>query len=347
MDQFEKQHIANLKAVDVNVKKSYFNVVDEIVRKLPANKTASWVLENKALNTLIETRLKKLSASVTDITEKAIIQEWELSGSKYYDEMLQYTKSKKVLEKIIGQQTNFNQQALQAFLKRKNSGINLSEKIWKYTGSFQKDLKMHLGMGIANGDSADKIAMRLKKFLNNSEYFFTEQQEYAIRQENPEFWKEYQKVKTGAGVYRNGFKNAKRLARNETNISYRSSDYERWKRTDFITGVDVHLSGQHPLPDICDQAEGRYPKTFKFTGWHTNCLCYATPVKLGEKDFDKHIEGILAGRPTIPKSKYVKDLPSGFKTYLSNNADKIRSMKSTPYFIKDNFVNGDMRRPKF
>ena len=54
------------------------------------------------------------------------------------------------------------------------------------------------------------------------------------------------------------------------------------QQLDFILGIEVHLSNNHtclnakgepePFYDICDELQGRYPKDFKFTGWHP--LCY-------------------------------------------------------------------------
>ena len=56
-----------------------------------------------------------------------------------------------------------------------------------------------------------------------------------------------------------------------------------------MVGIEVHLSNNHTcmghkgklildFHDICDELQGRYPKDFKFTGWHPHCRCYATTI---------------------------------------------------------------------
>ena len=67
--------------------------------------------------------------------------------------------------------------------------------------------------------------------------------------------------------------NARRLAVTETNLAYRTADYDRYQLFDFVVGIEIHLSGNHTCKgvkgdffDICDELQGKYPKDFKFTG---------------------------------------------------------------------------------
>lgn len=92
----------------------------------------------------------------------------------------------------------------------------------------------------------------------------------------------------GRGVYRSSYKNARRLAATETNIAYMTADYERWQQLDFVVGIEIKLSNNHtlngvPFTDICDDLKGRYPKDFKFTGWHPYAAVmpsqYSKPTK--------------------------------------------------------------------
>ena len=50
----------------------------------------------------------------------------------------------------------------------------------------------------------------------------------------------------GQGVYRSSYKNAMRLTRTETNAAYRLADQDRWQRMDFVVGMRVHKSKNHP-----------------------------------------------------------------------------------------------------
>ena len=50
----------------------------------------------------------------------------------------------------------------------------------------------------------------------------------------------------GQGVYRSSYKNAMRLTLTETNAAYRLADQDRWQRMDFVVGMRVHKSKNHP-----------------------------------------------------------------------------------------------------
>jgi hypothetical protein len=74
-------------------------------------------------------------------------------------------------------------------------------------------------------------------------------------------------------------------------MAYRTSDYTRRQQLDFVVGIEVRLSNNHtingvPFTDICDDLKGKYPKTFKFTGWHPLCRCYAVSVLKTEEEMD-------------------------------------------------------------
>lgn len=119
-----------------------------------------------------------------------------------------------------------------------------------------------------------------------------------------------------------------RLTRTEINMAYRTADYERWKDMDFVLGVEIQLSGAHPEYDICDILQGKYPKTFKFTGWHPHCLCFATPILQSDEDF-------IAGK----EPKLITELPQNFKDWYKFHKEEIQiatDKGKLPYFLRDN-----------
>ncbi len=151
----------------------------------------------------------------------------------------------------------------------------------------------------------------------------------------------------GQGVYRSSYMNARRLAATEINIAYRTADHIRQQQLDFVVGIEIHLSNNHtckgpdgkphPFYDICDELQGRYPKEFKFTGWHPHCRCYVTTVLKTPEEFKRDRERILNGGQPDPQSKNtVKDMPPAFKEWLERNHDRIAKAKSLPYFLRDN-----------
>jgi hypothetical protein len=158
----------------------------------------------------------------------------------------------------------------------------------------------------------------------------------------------------GQGVYRSSYKNARRLAATETNMAYRTSDHERWQDLDFIVGIEIHLSNNHtclnnkgkPVPffDICDELQGKYPKEFKFVGWHPHCRCIATPIMKTKAELDADDERLKRGEePSDPSTSEnaVTDMPDGWKQWMEDNAERLENAKSMPYFIRDNFKDGD------
>ena len=144
--------------------------------------------------------------------------------------------------------------------------------------------------------------------------------------------------------------NARRLAVTETNMAYRTSDHTRWQQMDFVVGIEIRLSNNHtckgpdgkphPFHDICDELAGRYPKDFKFTGWHPHCRCLAvsilkTPIEIAE-DTRKILNGEA---PDTPSVNEVRDVPPAFRDWVANNADRLEAAAqrgTTPYFIRDN-----------
>ncbi len=123
----------------------------------------------------------------------------------------------------------------------------------------------------------------------------------------------------------------------------------RWQQLDFIVGIEIHLSNNHtcldrkgkpkPFYDICDELKGKYPKDFKFTGWHPHCRCIATTIFKTEEEMAADDEAILNGeQPSDPaeSDNAVKELPDNFNKWVEDNEERIARAKSLPYFIRDN-----------
>jgi hypothetical protein len=149
----------------------------------------------------------------------------------------------------------------------------------------------------------------------------------------------------GQGVYRSSYKNAMRLARTEVNIAYRTANYERWQQINSVVGIEIHLSNNHtlngqPFSDICDELQGKYPKDFKWTGWHPQCRCYVTSILKTIEELKADNERIMNGEETNTASvNEVKDVPDKFKEWVKNNESRIKRAEergTLPYFLKDN-----------
>ena len=256
-----------------------------------------------------------------------------------------------------------NKEAMDAFFARKTGeeGLNLSQKVWKYNGMFKEELENALDLAIGEGTPANRLATKIKGYLQEPDKFYRRFRVKIGEDENGNpiygrIWKrriwdkesesykwvndDPKKYHPGQGVYRSSYRNAQRLARTETNIAYREADFTRWQQLDFVVGVEIKLSNNHPVWDICDDLKGVYPKGFKWVGWHPNCRCYMVPVLAKEEELDKMLDKILNGEdPGSVVTDSPKDLPDQFQTWVKDNEEryaKAEAKGTLPYFIKDN-----------
>ena len=213
-----------------------------------------------------------------------------------------------------------NSEALKAFQQRKDRGMNLSAKLWGQAEEYTKETEAAISCTISNaiekGMSAITLSKRLSKYL----------QDYPSLQHD--YWETYGKA---ANIHDCEYRSI-RLARSEINMAYRTAEQERWKQFDFITGYEIKLSGNHPAHDICDMLAGKYPKNFKWTGWHPNDMCYAIPIIMSDDEYwsDDREEKIEELTPKM-NDDMVK--------WAKENEDRISDMRernTLPYFFKDN-----------
>jgi hypothetical protein len=284
------------------------------------------------LKAVIDHELQKLHLGIYSTIVNSVKESWDLSNEKndlIVDKRLAGKKPTTNGERIL---YDTNRGALDEFIKRKEKGMNLSDRIWKSLDPFKTQLEGGLAIGISEGKSAASMAKDLKSYLNDPDKLFRR-----VRDDNGnlQLSKAAKDFHPGRGVARSSYKNALRLTITETNMAYRLADHERWKALPFVIGIDVRLSYQHPFEDECNQLKGRYPKEFKFVGWHPRCLCNSVAVQMSDEDYEKYEDAILSGQP-LPTVEGIKELPQGFTNYISENAERIKGYKNVPYYIKFN-----------
>lgn len=242
-----------------------------------------------------------------------------------------------------------NLEALKAFQGRKVDGMNLSQRVWKYVGQYKEQLESALDVGLGDGRSAQQLARDVKLNLNEPNRLFRRVRD---KRGNLVLSKAARAYHPGRGVYRSSVKNAQRLTRSEINMAYRESDWRRWQSLDFVVGFEIRRSNHEPLCDcdLCEKLVGRYPKTFKFKGWHPQCMCYAVPILMDEETFDDNELGDLKAAlngttyKKMEAKNVVVDVPDGFKQWVKDHMDAQANWGSTPYFIKDNFKDGKLSK---
>lgn len=291
----------------------------------------------------VDKLMKSMSQSIEATVVNGVTAEWK--DSNYRNDL--------IAQSILGLKPddepntgkfkkyfNNNNEALQAFLKRKDYGLNLSDRVWKYTEKFKSEIELGLDTGIRAGLPASEMARDLKQYLQYPDKLFRRVRD---QHGNLQLSKAAAKFHPGQGVYRSSYKNAMRLTRTETNMAYHAANHERYQQWDFIVGIEVRLTNNPGhVTDICDELKGKYPKTFKFTGWHPHCMCHTVTILKTQAEIDADVEKIANGEQTDGASRNaVKEMPGNFKSWAEANQGRIASAKNMPYFIKDNFTGTD------
>lgn len=284
--------------------------------------------------------LRELYSRVYQTMQFSIVNEWEQSNLKS-DELVRSVFGQKSIDnKHFARFFERNKKAMDAFFSRKSEdgGLNLSQRIWKYEGQFRQEMEMAIDCHIGEGMSANVMAAKVKQYLNEPDKLFRR-----VRDKRGELIlsKNAKAYHPGPGQYRSSSRNAQRLARSENNIAYQTADHERWAQLDFVVGIEIKVSKNHPEKDICDKLAGRYPKGFVFKGWHGNCMCHAVSILASDDEIDMLTDKILAGEDTAGfKSKNeVTRPPEEFYSWLKENEERIEKANNRgtlPYWIKDN-----------
>lgn len=289
----------------------------------------------------IENLMSGLKSRMQAVVLNGINTEWTLANNKN-SELANRVFGKNVGKLSKAQYRRYystNEEAREAFAQRKTGGLNLSQKVWRYTEQFKEEIEIGLDIGIRSGRSADEMSRDLRQYLKQPDKLFRR-----VRDEHGQLQlsKRAKAYHPGQGVYRSSYKNAQRLAATETNMAYRASDHLRWQQMDFVVGIEIHLSNNHtlngkPFHDICDELQGRYPKDFVFKGWHPYCRCFATSILKTPEEIAKDTQKILNGEAVDDESmNRVDDVPQAFKEWVQNNEDRFEHASSIPYFLEDN-----------
>lgn len=281
---------------------------------------------------------KSLAAAIKNLVLASTLDEWSEANKDIDKEVRDLLLKSGVKAEQLGNFSNYfrtNLGALKAFQQRKSGGLGLSDRVWNIAKN--REVETELCVSVSEGRSAKSMATVMKKYLNQPDKLFRR-----VRDKYGELQlsKNAKAYHSGQGVYRSSYRNALRLTRTETNMAYRSAEMERYSDLDFIVGYEVKRSKIHYDCPVCDDLAGKYPKTFKFMGWHPSCRCYVVPILNTNEEFEAQNEAIMAGdEPKTVSSREVKDLPDGFKAWYKENKERIdgaRKRGTLPWFLKDN-----------
>lgn len=349
IERWEKEHRQHIAAFLAEIDALYQDAIEELVRLgmaygyTDASNTPFRFASNKARTEQVAKSLSSFHKQLLGIVASAMASEWAFANEK--------TDSwvKKLFTNPKDGYMLHNLEALDAFIGRKQYGHTLSSRVWDYSKQFQRHIEWALSIGIAEGRSATSISRDMRSYLVEPDKLFRRVKD---RYGNLVLSKPASGYHPGQGVYRSSYQNAMRMARTEINGAYREADHIRWQQLDFIVGIEIKTSKTHEAwlakdwfprfknrgvapEEICDSMKGRYPKDFKFIGWHPNCRCYAVPIIANE--------GTDADWWDEPQNE-VSDVPEKFKKWIGYNSERIAVSEyegKTPYFLTENnkYVN--------
>lgn len=304
MDNIDLLHYNRSEKYVRAIKKQYKALIDEISRL-----TVSYGVDVSKpfdfsdypqLHKEVDKLLKNFAGNMVHTIDIGIQNEWYL-GIKKVSEYLPFNLKR----------SSENRAKNKSFI---------SERVWKYMEQYKGELEMALDLGIGKGRSANILAREIKQYLNEPDKLFRRVRD---KHGNLHLSKKAKKYHSGQGVYRSSFKNAQRLARTETNRAYHEAIWHKYNELDFVVGYEVKLSNNPKHCPFCSAMAGKYPKDFKFKGWHPNCRCSTIPILA--KDIND-----------VKEEEKIKEIPDNLKSWLEENKEKIDHAKSKPWFITEN-----------
>lgn len=357
MNKYEARHIRNVEAYKREVQKIFDEATKEAMCmgiRFDADTGKPFSFDDyPATKRKFEALMAKMHQRLMAVVRNGVDAEYELAQDSAGAQIrsvfpaLSAAQISEQLRKLA------NSNAKAAFEQRRKRGLGLSDKIWQYTGQYKQELEMALDIGIGEGKSAQALSREVRRYLKQPNMLFRK-----VRDKHGvlHLSKRAKAYHPGRGVYRSSAKNALRMVATETNIAYRSADYLNTKASPWIVGIRIVLSNNHtckdsqgvaqPFTDICDKLAGRYPKDFKFTGWHPNCRCHIEYIHKTDAEVERDTKRMLRGEKPIEaheSKNFVGELPKSFKKWAEENKQSIINKKSLPYVIDDNkgMMSGD------
>lgn len=329
----DSAHFSSVEKKAMKIQSVLDNLITDIVQNalLSSSGTSDGIFSfdsHPRLKIYFNSIVKQVSEKMVKVINDQTKDSWVRGSKKSIDAVIPTLRNNSVLLKAVKNSSEINLNALQSFQKRKTNGMTLSDRVWNITKTFKQEMEFALDLSIAEGKSAQDISKEVRKLLKNPT-----KASMMIRDKHGN--KTMKKLENG--VYHSSYKNAMRLARTENNIAYHSSSYEKYNEFDFVVGIEVRLSNNLAHCPFCQSMAGKYPKDFKFTGWHPQCRCTTIPILKTPEEMQEDNDAIAQGKEVSSSSKNeIKETPKAFQEYIQKHGEKISSMRNQPYFYQDN-----------
>lgn len=333
----ESANRRNIRKAQAAIDLEFSKVIDKVFKSAAGLKLISErfnVKDHPDFLKKMNEALKNFRVNVEAILINGIQDSFTISQTNFINTVYAAYDGRAIVDSVKTALNSKYDDVLKAFVNRSVNGLGLSDRVWQMTYQLQREIEWTIFAGLSEGQSAQSMSRSLRRSLKNPDSLFRR-----VRNSKGKLVlsSNAKKFNPGQGVYRSSYKNAMRVSRTEINTAYRTADHEQYKGKPYVLGIEVKLSDMHPLLDRCDYLVGIYPSTFKFIGFHPQCLCFQVPVLASKEDFDKYQKAILNGTDKeFVFSGKITEIPNNAVEWMENNRDRIQGYKSVPYFIKDN-----------
>lgn len=243
-----------------------------------------------------------------------------------------------------------NEKAREQFINRNiKDGRTLKGRCWLLSKQYLRDVEDSIAIGINKGDSARNIGKRLQTFITDIEA----KREEIANLKDDRLRKDLERKLPKPNIHKpkiNVKYHCEMLARNETNLAYRSADRNKMLSLPQVVGMHIKVSNSHQdwlneywIPkngdkiEVCDAMTGKYPISFEWRGYHPNCKCYSIPILKTLDELADDIIKLGKGEKVNNESiNSVKDIPANAKQWIKENYDRISGYSNPPYWWSDN-----------
>jgi len=161
LNKYDIRHKRNIKIYELRLDSIYNDAIREAVSirgtvgRIKTDKPFSFS-DYPNTRKRIERLMSGLKTSIEGIITNGINTEWTLANNKNNElaDRLFGNKADKMTAEQRRRYYSTNDAARKAFQQRKTAGLNLSDRVWRYTEQFKEEIEMGLDIGIRSGRAA-------------------------------------------------------------------------------------------------------------------------------------------------------------------------------------------------
>lgn len=220
-----------------------------------------------------------------------------------------------------------NGDAMDALMRTQYGGITLSERVWDITWDVEKQIRNRVQTAVLLGESADKLARDIKKFLIHPDSRF-----HRVRKDGKlVLSRPAKRFHPGRGVYRSAFQNARRVARTEMARAYHEGIVRYANQKKWIKGYISRVGSDNPAPYDAEVNGKFFPKSDPpMIPYHPNC--YSRDTEVYTKEGWKPIKDVGVGEYCLSLN------PSSFDLEYVYVKDTVKyKQKNMVHFISRDF----------